>query len=251
MGSSPARQQRSERLPDHAPGRARPSSSPASTSGTRAGVASARMSATGPLLGDGARERSRTHRGLGRDDPDATGPCRRGRCHRAGPHDAQDGHVAAPTESCQGDRRRRAAGDHDGLDVLGDEVVEALPAERDDLLVRPRPVRRPRVVPEVDGALARQPATHLPQHGQPTDTGVEQPDGPRVAHGDLTVCEPGLIPATPLTGPQPHLRWVPGGRSMPPRCASRPRSRGLAARPARTARPGCWRPPPGGHRWAA
>ena len=104
----------------------------------------------------------------------------------ARPDHAQDGQVAAAAQPASATDGRRVAGDDDGLDVLPDQLVEALAAEPDDLVVAARPVRRARVVAEVDRALARQPAPDLPEHGQSADARVEEADGSRVAHRDLT-----------------------------------------------------------------
>ncbi len=97
------------------------------------------------------------------------------------------------------------------------------PLSGHDLRVGTRAVRGARVVAEVDGALAREPATDLAQHGESTDAGVEQPDGPRVAHGDLTARGSSYRSrrcASPGRGHSDRGHRARGQGA--PRCASRP-----------------------------
>ncbi len=96
------------------------------------------------------------HRGLGREQADPAvsrrldGGVRLGRDH-ADDRDAQLG-----LELRQRRRGRRVAGDDDQLHVLGLEVAADLAGKAAYLLERPRAVRQPGVVAEVDEVLVRQ-----------------------------------------------------------------------------------------------
>ena len=125
------------------------------------------------------------------DDADPPDPGRqRGRGGARSDH-AEDRQRVAPPGVGQGDRGRRVAGDHDGLDVALDEPVEGLAGEVEDLLVGPRPVRRPGVVAEIDGRFAGQTPDDLPEDRQPADPRVEDADGSRVGHVSAELRRPG------------------------------------------------------------
>ena len=59
-----------------------------------------------------------------------------------------------------------------------------LAREAAHLVERPRPVRQPRMVAEIDEVLVRQGDEALVQDGQPADAGVEHADRPRIHGGD-------------------------------------------------------------------
>jgi hypothetical protein len=134
------------------------------------------------LVLDGLEVGMRADGGLGGDDADTAGPRGQRSGRGARPDDAHDGHVVPGTHRRQGHGRGRVAGDDDRLDVTRREHVEALQAEAHDFVVGPWPVRRPRVVAEVDGRLAGRAAEDLAQDGQATDTRVEESDRARIRH---------------------------------------------------------------------
>ena len=84
-------------------------------------------------------------------------------------------------------RGRGVARDHDQLHALRLEVAGDLEREAPDLGERPRPVRQPRVVAEVDEVLVRHRHQALVQHGQPAHAGVEDADRPRIHRGDSRI----------------------------------------------------------------
>ena len=136
----------------------------------------------GVLLLDGLEVGVRADGRLRGDDAHRAAPRRqRGRC-RARPHDAQDGQRVATAQERQRDGGGRVAGHDDGLDVARRQLVEALGAEADDLVVGPGPVRGARVVAEVERVLARQASHDLDEDGEPADPRVEETDGSGVAH---------------------------------------------------------------------
>ena len=63
--------------------------------------------------------------------------------------------------------------------------------EARDLVERPRPVRKARVVAEVDEVLVRHRHQALVEDGEPADAGVEHADRPRVHRGDLLTARAG------------------------------------------------------------
>ena len=77
-------------------------------------------------------------------------------------------------------RRRRVARDDDQLHALTFEPRADLLREPPDLRERPRPVRQPRGVAEVEEVLVRQRHEQLVQDGQPAHARVEDTDRPRV-----------------------------------------------------------------------
>jgi len=203
-----------------------------------------------PLVRDGRGVGTRADRGLGGDDRYPSRARGRGRRERAGPHHPQDGRLGPPTEPVKGHRRRGVAGDHDGLDALTFEVVEALAGEADDLLVTARAVRRPRPVAEIDRALLRKAGPHALEDRQAPDARVEQADRSGIAH---RTTDRGRRNGRRSGGPVtvlPHPPWAHGASRTHPPCDPRPRSPGHAGRRARTGCPGCWPRPRGARRWA-
>ena len=132
-----------------------PDTIPASTIGTKRGVACSYTSTAGfsSLIAlKYAWERTVAGR---RDHADAPVAGREGRGGRAGPDDAQHRQVVAGPQVAQRDGGRGVARDHERLDVAGRELVQRLDREPPDLLVRADAVRRARVVAEVDRGLVR------------------------------------------------------------------------------------------------
>ena len=104
---------------------------------------------------------------------------------RLGRDHADDRDAQLGLELRQRRRGRRVAGDDDQLHVLRLEVAADLAGEAAYLLERPRAVREPRVVAEVDEVLVREGDEALVEHGQPADARVEHPDRPRVHRRSL------------------------------------------------------------------
>ena len=141
------------------------------------------------------RSPSRTRRSA----PSPRSPCsRRGRCGSR-PRPAPRPGWTTPSTSTperrlhqplpqRGQRGRRGAvARHDEqLDPPRQQLLGDLERERLDLLARPRAVRHPRGVGEVDEVLVRQLHEQLVQHREPADPGIEHADGPtaqRVGRG--------------------------------------------------------------------
>ena len=110
-----------------------------------------------------------------------TAACGLGRDH------ADDRHLERLLQRGQRGRRGGVARDHDQLHALRLEVAGDLEREAPDLGERPRPVRQPRVVAEVEEVLVRHRHQALVQHGQAADAGVEHADRPRIHRGDSRI----------------------------------------------------------------
>ena len=98
------------------------------------------------------------------------------------PHRATSMNTIDPAPRHVGERGQAVRGDgvagHDQqLDPVGREVArrEQRVARHD--LARPRPVRNPRRISEVDGVFVRQPADQRTQNGEPAHPAVEHADG--------------------------------------------------------------------------
>ena len=112
----------------------------------------------------------RTHRRRRGDDPDPPVAARQRRGRGTWPDDAEDRQLVAAPQVRQRDGRRGVAGDHDRLDVTGDERLDRFAREREHLVVGPRAVRRPGVVAQVDRRFAGQPPDDLAKDRQTADT---------------------------------------------------------------------------------
>src|SRR5205085_11281332 len=102
---------------------------------------------------------------------------RRDRGRGSGPDDADDRHRRLVAYDIERHRRRGIASDDHELAIAVGEPPERLAGERQDLVPRPRAVRHPRFVAEIDGRFAWELAAELPQHREPADAGVNDPDG--------------------------------------------------------------------------
>ena len=96
---------------------------------------------------------------------------------RLGREDADDGNRELALKIGERGCGRRVAGRDDELHALLLEVAGDLGREAPDLVQRPRPVRQPRAVAEVDEVLVREGDQALVQDGEPAHAGVEHADG--------------------------------------------------------------------------
>ena len=104
------------------------------------------------------------------------------------PDDLDDGHRIPLAGIVEAGGRRGVARDHEHLDALVDQPVEAPEREPADVGNRPRPVRQMSRVPEVAQLLVRQLIEDRTGHRQAADSRVEDADG-RVAHAaEPTLC---------------------------------------------------------------
>ena len=99
---------------------------------------------------------------------------------RLGRDHADDRDAQLGLELRQGGGGGRVARDHDELDALRLEERADLAGEAADLVERPRPVREPRSVAEIDEILVRQRHEALVQHCQAAHARVEHADRPLV-----------------------------------------------------------------------
>ena len=129
----------------------------------------ARLSAEPDVRGGSERVvvRHRRLRRLGADNPDSTGSSRRDGPPGGGKDDLDDRDVIALACVAQHRRARRVAGDHEGLDPLGDEMVEAVERVLAHLGDGLRPVRLASGVAEVEQRLVRQ--AGRARHVRPSD----------------------------------------------------------------------------------
>ncbi len=99
---------------------------------------------------------------------------------RLGREHAHDGDRELPLEVGESGRGRGVAGGDDELHPLRLEVARDLGCVAPDLVERPRPVREPRAVAEVDEVLVRERDEALVQHGEPAHARVEDADRARI-----------------------------------------------------------------------
>jgi len=99
---------------------------------------------------------------------------------RLGRDDADHRHRQLLLKPRQRRRGRGVARDEDQLHALLLEIGPDLAREAADLLERPRPVRQPRMVSEVDEVLVRHRHEALVEDGQAADSRVEHSDGARI-----------------------------------------------------------------------
>src|SRR5215218_11174476 len=174
-----------------------------------------------PVSPTGGGQRRRQH-------PDAPVP----RLLDSGPssrlNNPDNRHLERALRRPQRRRCRRIASDHDQLHIHPNKVVDDLERKPPHLRQIPDPVRHPRRVPKINGVLVRQPVLDLRQHRQPTNTRIENPDWPRITHGN------GLYPfrtLRPAASARQRGAWrrLVGTLGLRPSLISTPPEGGLSA----------------------
>ena len=159
-----------------------PNGSSLSISGTSRGQGTAVSRTPASSVRTSCSYRPRLDGRLRREEPDPAVPGRLHRRVRLGRDHADDRHRQRLLELGQRGRGRAVARDEDQLHALPLQVAGDLVREARHLRQRPRAVRQPRRVAEVDEVLVRHRHEALVQDGQAAHARVEHPDRPGV-HG--------------------------------------------------------------------
>ena len=126
--------------------------------------------------GEGVEIGLRLVRPLGGDDPDPAVARRPSRAPHGGTDDLDGGHGIPLPGVVENGGGGGVAGDHQHLDAMVDEAVEAFQGKAARLGDRPRTIGRAGGVAEIGDRLGRQLVEDGPGDGEPAIPGIEDPD---------------------------------------------------------------------------